>query len=113
MDSQIQSGQNSEQPIVPNYLVWTILTTCFCCQPTGIYSIILSTRVDSLLAAGKIEEAQQTSKNVKKWIFISLGCWVLMILFYLLFIGGCYWLETNKCKLNMEKSRSTYQSTHP
>lgn len=113
MDSPLQMEQTSEQPTIPNYLVWTILVTSFCCIPTGIYSIILATRVDSLVAAGKIEEAKQTSKNVKKWIFISLGGWFLMVLFYLFFVGGLYFLEKNKCEFNLHKSRSIQQSTHP
>lgn len=68
----IEQEQNqTEQPIIPNYLVWSILATILCCLPTGIYAVVLSSKVDSLVAMGKIEEAKRTSDQAKKWVIIS------------------------------------------
>ena len=36
----------------PNYLVWAILSTLFCCLPLGIVSIVFSSQVNSKLTAG-------------------------------------------------------------
>jgi hypothetical protein len=50
---------------VPNYLVFAILVTVFCCLPTGIAAIIYAAQVNTKLQAGDIAGAQQASKNAK------------------------------------------------
>jgi hypothetical protein len=56
---------------VPNYLVWSILTTLFCCLPAGIVSIVFAAQVNSKLAAGDYAGAMQASKNAKIWAIVS------------------------------------------
>src|SRR5580693_8971311 len=58
---------------VPNYLVFAILVTVFCCLPTGIPAIVFAAQVNGKLQAGNIAGAQADSKNAKMWCFISLG----------------------------------------
>src|ERR1700752_1056491 len=58
---------------VPNYLVFAILTTVFCCLPTGIPAIVYAAQVNGKLQAGDIAGAQLASKNAKMWCWISAG----------------------------------------
>ena len=55
----------------PNYLVWSILTTLFCCLPAGIVSIIFAAQVNSKFAAGDYAAAESASNNAKRWAIIS------------------------------------------
>lgn len=54
-----------------NYLVWSILTTLFCCLPFGIVAIVQSTKVDSLWTTGQYAAAQKASADAKKWCIVS------------------------------------------
>jgi len=71
---------------VPNYLVFAILATVFCCLPTGIAAIIYAAQVNTKLQAGDIAGAQQASKNAKMWVLISVGAGLLLMCAYFLFI---------------------------
>jgi hypothetical protein len=71
---------------VPNYLVFAILVTVFCCLPTGIAAIIYAAQVNTKLQAGDIAGAQLSSKNAKMWVLISVGAGLLVMLCYLGFM---------------------------
>lgn len=58
---------------IPNHLVWAILTTIFCCLPTGIVAIVFAAQVDGKAAAGDYDGAQKASDNAKLWSWISLA----------------------------------------
>lgn len=58
---------------VPNHLVFAILTTVFCCIPTGIPAIIYAARVNEKLARGDYPGAQEASNNAKIWCWVSFG----------------------------------------
>jgi hypothetical protein len=76
------------QPVnVPNYLVFSILTTVFCCLPTGIPAIVYSAQVNGKLQAGDIAGAQQASKNAKMWCLISLCAGLALSLGYGIFVA--------------------------
>lgn len=76
------------KPPRPNsYLALAIITTIVCCLPTGIVSIIYSTKVNSLYEDGKYDEALKASKNAKTWGLISIGVTFLVIILYLLICG--------------------------
>jgi len=76
--------QSQQRPFKPDSnMVWAILTTIFCCLPTGIYAIILASKVDGLYYAGRYDEAKEASNGAKKWSFI--GC-VLAIIGFLLYV---------------------------
>jgi heme/copper-type cytochrome/quinol oxidase subunit 2 len=68
---QYQQGQYPQQE-VNSHLVWSILNTICCCLPLGIYAIICSAKVSTLVAQGRIAEAQAKAKEAKKWNLISL-----------------------------------------
>jgi hypothetical protein len=67
---------------VPNYLVFAILVTVFCCLPTGIPAIVFAAQVNGKLQAGNIAGAQADSKNAKMWCFISLGLGLGVVVIY-------------------------------
>jgi hypothetical protein len=72
---------------VPNYLVFAILTTVFCCLPTGIPAIVYAAQVNGKLQAGDLAGAQLASKNAKTWCWVSFGVGLGVTLLYMLVIG--------------------------
>lgn len=66
-------GPPGPRPDIPNYLVWSILATIFCCLPFGIVAIVYSAQVNSKLNLGDIAGAAESSQNAKKWCWISFG----------------------------------------
>ena len=73
-----------------NYLVQAILVTLFCCLPFGIAAIVFAARVNTLLAAGDFEGAQEASRNAKKWTWVSflVGLGALVIYLALALVGA-------------------------
>ena len=74
----------------PNYLVFAILTTIFCCQILGIVSIVFAAQVNSKWNSGDIQGALNASKNAKLWAWIALGSGLIIVLAFAVFamIGG-------------------------
>ena len=87
--SQPQPPVGSQPP--PNYLVWGILATLFCCLPGGIISIIFATQVNSKYAAGDFAGAQDASKKAKLFVIISVGIglliWIVGLIYWIVMIG--------------------------
>jgi len=77
---------------VPNYLVFAILTTVFCCIPTGIPAIIYAARVNEKLARGDYAGAQAASNNAKIWCWVSFGIGLVSTLIgiLLVFVGALH-----------------------
>lgn len=69
----------------PNYLVWSILTTLFCCLPFGIASIVFAAQVNGKWAAGDVNGALAASKNAKKFAIIAAIAGLVVILLYVIF----------------------------
>jgi Interferon-induced transmembrane protein/zinc-ribbon domain len=69
---------------VPNYLVFAILTTVFCCLPTGIAAIIYAAQVNGKLAIGDYAGAQAASNNAKIWCWVSFGIGLVGTVFWIL-----------------------------
>ena len=61
-----RGGGGSGEPI-KNYLVQSVLVTLCCCLPLGIVGIINSSKVNGLVAEGKMSEALEASAAAKKW----------------------------------------------
>lgn len=72
---------------VPNYLIWAILSTLFCCLPAGVVAIAYAVQVDGKLAAGDYTGAVAASDNAKMWNWISVCSVFVIILLYLLLIA--------------------------
>lgn len=67
---------------VSNYLVWSILSTVFCCLPGGIVAIIYSCKVNTAIELGNYVMAQEASKKAKMWNIISLCVGLVTTLVY-------------------------------
>ena len=79
---------NTNSPVVPNNLVWAILTTLFCRLPLGIVSIVFASKVDGLRAAGDIAGAWEASRKAKTWAIWSALSGPVLILIWFMFFGG-------------------------
>lgn len=68
------------------WMAESILTTIFCCLPFGIVGIVNASKVSSLFAQGKYDEALQASYNARKWtkigFFIGLAAMIIYLLIY-------------------------------
>lgn len=71
--------------VVPNYLVWSILTTLFCCLPLGVVSLINAAKVDSLVAGGDHDAARVASAQAKKFAIWAAATWGVAMSLYVLF----------------------------
>jgi len=98
--AEILLKEPTEVPIIPppyktpqkpdNWLVLSILATLFCCVPTGIVSVIYSTKVNGLWDTKDYFGAFQAANNAKIWFFASLGLgilWFIIVLFLELYYG--------------------------
>lgn len=80
---------NQPQLPPPNYLVFAIIVTIFCCQILGIVSIVFAAQVNSKWNAGDYEGAINASKNAKLWAWIGLASGLAVaIIFSLLAVFG-------------------------
>jgi hypothetical protein len=70
---------------VPNYLVWSILTTLLCCLPIGVVAIVYSTQVNSKLQIGDYQGAVEASGKAKMWCMISAGLGVAVSVLWIIF----------------------------
>jgi predicted secreted protein len=68
----------------PNYLVWAILTTIFCCLPLGVVSIVFSTQVNSKWALGDVAGAQEASVKARKFAIWSAVTSAIIIVLYVI-----------------------------
>ena len=58
---------------VPDYLVWSILVTVFCCMPFGIVAIVKSAEANSKRDLGDYDGAMRAAQSARMWTFLSLG----------------------------------------
>lgn len=73
-------------PPPPNYLVWAILSTIFCCLPLGVVSIVFAAQVNSKWASGDVAGAQDSSTKAKQFALWSALASVIVIVLYVLLI---------------------------
>lgn len=76
-------GPMSQPP--QNYLVWSILTTLFCCLPLGVVSIVFAAQVNSKWAMGDFAGATESSNKAKQWAIWSAIASVVGLVLYLIF----------------------------
>lgn len=70
-------------PRPSQHLLAAILSTLFCCLPTGIYAIVCSTKVDSYYDSGDYDSANLYSEKARKW---SLYPAIIAGIAYVLFV---------------------------
>jgi hypothetical protein len=69
----------------PNYLVWAILSTLFCCLPLGIASIVFAAQVNGKYAGGDLAGAQESSRRARQFAIWSAIVGVVFIVLYIVF----------------------------
>jgi hypothetical protein len=72
--------------MVPNYLVFAILTTVLCCLPAGIPAIVYAAQVNTKLQVGDLAGAQAASNNAKMWCWIAFGLGLATVGFYIILV---------------------------
>lgn len=83
-----QQLQNQQTP-PPNYLVFAILTTIFCCQILGIVSIVFAAQVNSKWNSGDLQGALEAIRNAKLRAWIAFGSgFIIAIGFAILSVFG-------------------------
>ena len=82
--------RHKEEPMPSTWLVWSVLSTIFCCFIPGIIAIIFSSQVSSKYYAGDIEGAKRASRTAEIWIIVSVVLGIMSATLYLPFmlIGG-------------------------
>lgn len=83
---QAADEQPSRPPMPDNHLVWAILSTCMCCLPFGVVSIVYATQVEGLYLQGRYEEAVDKSNKARKWAMISAGAAAAIMMLYVLIL---------------------------
>ena len=92
-----QPSMRASPPLqsVPNYLVWAILATVFCCMPLGVVAIVHAAQVNGKWQAADYDGAIETSNKAGTWCWVSfwvglapLIIWVLVVVFAIVFAAG-------------------------
>ena len=81
-------GNQGSKP--DNNMLWSILSTLFCCLPLGIVAIINAAKVDGLYRSGDYSGAQEAADNAKKYAQYGLviGIIWIVIYFFILMAGA-------------------------
>jgi predicted secreted protein len=69
----------------PNYLVWSILTTIFCCLPLGIVSIVFAAQVNGKWAMGDVAGAEDSSRKARQFAIWSVVAAAIIGVLYIVF----------------------------
>lgn len=67
---------------VPDYLVWSILATLFCCQPLGIAAIVYSAGANSKKFDPDPSAALSQAATAKKLLWWSLGLGIAAVVIF-------------------------------
>lgn len=78
---------------VPDYLIWNVLSTLFCCTPVGVAGIIFSIRTNSAKARGDFESAARHSSTAKTLLIVGAVVGGLQLLLSSLWIAFSVMLE--------------------
>jgi hypothetical protein len=70
----------------PNYLVWAILSTIFCCLPFGIASIVFAAQVNGKYASGDVAGARASSEKAKRFAIIAAIVGLVVNAIYFAFV---------------------------
>jgi hypothetical protein len=83
-------GQSPAGGPPPNYLVWSILTTIFCCLPLGVVSIVYAAQVNSKWASGDAAGSMDSSRKARQFALWSaiVGVVANVVAFSLIIAGG-------------------------
>ena len=84
----VPPGQPGAPP-PPNYLVFAILTTLFCCLPLGVASIVFAAQVNSKYAMGDYAGALASSAKARQFaIYSAIATGVAVVLLIVAAVVG-------------------------
>ena len=69
-------------PHVPDYLVWAILETLFCCQPFGIAGIVYAAMALSAKQQGNYQLAMENAEKARWLLLIGVSGYVVIVLIW-------------------------------
>lgn len=72
----------TDRPKPDSYLVYSILSTLFCCLPLGIVGIVNAVKDDPAWDAGRYDQAQRYADTAKKFTMIGI---VISIIVYMVY----------------------------
>ncbi len=83
-DQPPYQAQNTvaSQYAVPDYMVWSILATIFCCLPAGIVAIVKAASANSKKNVGDFAGAMQEANVAKTWLTVSVVLGVVGSIIY-------------------------------
>lgn len=70
-----------------NWLVWSILSTLFCCLPLGVVAIVYSAQVDSQWYRGEHERAINSARKAKNFTIAGVICGVVGSIIYFILLA--------------------------
>ncbi len=89
---QTAPGYAPQQPMMPkpsSHMVLAVLSTLFCCLPTGIYAIICASQVDGLYSRGDYYGAQSKANSARTWSIVgAVGAFIIGIIYTLIYVGA-------------------------
>lgn len=71
------------EPMPSTYMIWSVLSTVFCCFIPGIVAIVFSSQVSSRYYSGDIEGSKRASRRAEIWIIVSFILGVLSSTLYI------------------------------
>jgi hypothetical protein len=77
----------SDAANVPDYLIWNVLSTLFCCMPIGIAGIIFSIQTNSAKTRGDFEAAARHSSTAKTLLIVGACVGGLQVLLSLAYVA--------------------------
>lgn len=81
-----EPGRGEQEPMPSTYLIWSVLSTIFCCFIPGIIAIIFSSQVSGKYYGGDIEGARRASRMAEIWIIVSVVIGVVSATLYVPFM---------------------------
>ena len=72
---------------VPDYLIWNVLATLFCCPPIGIAGIVFSIQTNSAKTRGDYEAATRASSTAKTLLIVGACVGGLQFLLSLVYVA--------------------------
>jgi len=83
-ENQLDNQFGLYPPIVPDYLIWSILLTCWC-PPLGIIAIVYSAVANSAKQEGDFQTALDHAQKAKLFVLLGIALgFVLYVLGFLL-----------------------------